>query len=84
MFVKENPHKKTTDINDLVKIADFDVKIGEIKKKILNHDQGVYFSTQEVNQSTADGFVARLKQENLTNKIDIGDFVKKSQILMKK
>ena len=79
MFVKENPDKKTTDISDLVKIADFDVKIGEIKKKILNQDQGVHFSTQEVNQSTADGFAARLKQENLTNKIDIGDFLKKDR-----
>ena len=52
MFVKENPDKKTTDISDLVKIADFDVTIGEIKKKILNQDQGVHFSTQEVNQSS--------------------------------
>ena len=36
------------------------------------------FTTQEFNKLTSENFTARLKQANLANKIDIANFVKKT------
>ena len=44
--------------------------------KITDHDHDKYITTQEFNKLTADNFAARLKQEDLTSKNDIADFVK--------
>ena len=80
-MVKKVNAIKTTDISDLDKKADYDTKISEIEKKILDDDHGEYITTQEFNKSTADNFAARLKQANLASKNDIADFVKKNLII---
>ena len=41
---------QTTDTSDLVKKADYNTKIGEIEKKILDHDHSnKYITTKEFN-----------------------------------
>ena len=41
---------QTTDTSDLVKKADYNTKIGEIEKKILDHDHSnKYIPTKEFN-----------------------------------
>ena len=52
---------------NLVKKADYNTKIAEIEKKILDHDHDKYIISQEFNNSTADNFAARLAQEKLKN-----------------
>ena len=44
--------------------------------KITDHDHDKYITTQEFNKLTTDNVAARLKQEDLTSKNDIADFVK--------
>ena len=53
---------KTTNARNLVKKGNYDTKIGEIEKRILDHDHGKYITTQEFNKFTADNFAERLKQ----------------------
>ena len=51
---------KTTDTTDLVKKADYDTKIGEIEKKITDHDHDdKYITRQEFNKLTSENFAAR-------------------------
>ena len=62
------------------KKTDYDTKIGEIDKKIINHDhnnKGI--TTQEFNKLKSENFAARLKQANLAIKFDIDYFFKKSR-----
>ena len=62
------------------KKTDYDTKIGEIDKKIIDHDhndKGI--TTQEFNQLKSENVAARLKQANLAIKFDIDDFGKKSR-----
>ena len=67
----------TTDTSDLVKKADYDIKIAEIEKKITDHDHSSrYITTQEFNKLTAENFTAKLKQAYLANKADIADLTK--------
>ena len=46
-------------------------------KKIFDHDQSKYITTQEFDKLTAEMFAARLAQANLVTKADIADFVEK-------
>ena len=46
-------------------------------KKILDHDQSKYITTQGFDKLTAEMFAARLAQANLVTKADIHDFVEK-------
>ena len=53
--------------------------IGEIKKKVIDHDlSNKYVTTKELNNLTAENVAARLKQRNLTTKADIADFVEEA------
>ena len=63
----------------LLRITDFDTKIGKIEKKVLiyDHDKNNLITTQEFNKLTADCFAARLAQAHLATKADIADLVKK-------
>ena len=69
----------TTDTSELVKKVDNDTKICEIEKKITDHyHTSKYSNTQEFNKLTSEDFAARLKQANLATKVDIDDFVEKT------
>ena len=59
-MVKKVDAIQTTDTSDFVKKADYDTKIGEIEKKITDHDHK-YITTQEFNRLKVDNFAARLK-----------------------
>ena len=52
---------KTTDTSDLVKETDYDRKIGEIEKKILDHNHDKYITTRASSKLTPENFDARLK-----------------------
>ena len=66
---------KTTDTSDLVKNTDYNTKINEIEKKIIDHDHGEYITAQELKKLTVDNFAARLKQANLASKNYIADIL---------
>ena len=82
---KFNPIQ-TTDTNNLVRKADYDSEISEIKKKILDHDHNSkYVITQEFNRLIenftailTERFTAILKQANWGTKADIYDLVEKT------
>ena len=52
----------------LVKKADYDRKISELEKKIINHKHDKYITTSKFNKLTAEKFAARLAQANLIRK----------------
>ena len=58
------------------KKKDYDTIIGKIEKKMLDHDNGKYTTTQEFNKLMEYNSAARLKQANLTSRNDITDLVK--------
>ena len=69
---------KLPSISNLVKKTDYNTRIIEIGNKItadLDHDR--YITTQEFNRLTLENFTTRLKQENLANKNNIANFVKR-------
>ena len=49
-LVKKVKDIKTTETSDLVKKADYDTKIGETEKKILDHNHENYITAQEFNK----------------------------------
>ena len=51
-------------------MTDYDTKISETEKKVINHNHGKYITTPEFNKLTAENFAARLVQANLITKID--------------
>ena len=51
-------------------MTDYDTKISETEKKVINHNHGKYITTPEFNKLTAENFAARLVQANLKTKID--------------
>ena len=62
-----------------LKKADFNTKIAEIGKKLLDHGHSnKYITTQKFNKLAAENSAARLKQAKLATKADIADFVKKT------
>ena len=63
---------QTTDNSNIVKKADYDTKIEETDKKIINHDHDKYITTLEFVMLTTENFEAKL-----ATKGDIDDFMKK-------
>ena len=51
---------KMSDVNNLVKKNDYNIKINEIEKKITDHIHDKYITTLEFNKLTAKNFAARL------------------------
>ena len=76
-LVKRVNATQAIDGGNLVKKVDYNTKIGEIEKKIPDHDHGKYIATQEFNKLTAENLAARLAQAKLAGKVDITYFVKK-------
>ena len=52
-------------VSSLVKKTDYDTKISELEKKLIDHDHGKYITTPEFNNLAAGVFNARLPQANL-------------------
>ena len=69
---------KIPNVSNLVTKTDYNRKINEIEKKITDHDNDKYITTPEFNNLTAEVFAARLAQANLASKIDIANFMKKT------
>ena len=67
---------KIPDVSSLVKKTGFDIKVGEIEKKLTDHNHDKYITTPEFNKLTAKNFAARLKQANLVTKTDFDDKLK--------
>ena len=61
-----------------LKKPDYNTKINEIKKKNTDHDHDKCITTPEFNKLTAENLTARLAQANLAIKIDIANFVNKT------
>ena len=57
-------------------------KLLKLKKKILDHNQDKYITTQEFNRLTSKNFGAKLKRANLASKNDMADFVKKQSLMI--
>ena len=60
---------------------DYQTRIGEIGKKILDYEHAKYNAIREFNKLTVNVFTARLAQSKLATKDDIADFVKKILII---
>ena len=76
-WLKKVNNVNTTDTSNLVVTADYDTKIGEVEKKITDHDHiNKHITTQEFNKLTSKNFAARLQQGNLESKNDNADFSK--------
>ena len=67
-----------TKINGLFKKTDYDTKVRETEKKILDHNHDKYIATREFIRLIADNFPSRLYIANLATKSDIDDFVEKT------
>ena len=52
----------------MVKKANYDTKISEIKRALTDHNHDKYITTPELNKLTAQNFAARLAQANLVTK----------------
>ena len=63
---------KKSGVSSLVKIADYDTNIGEIEKKLTDHNSDKYISTPEFNTLAASVSNARLAQANLITKTYFG------------
>ena len=68
----------------LSKKTDYNTKINEIEKKIIDYNHDKYITSTEFNKLTAGNFAARLVQANLASKNDIDNFVKKTDFDHKK
>ena len=55
-------------VSSLVKKTDYDTKISELEKKLIDHDHGKYITNPEFNNLAAGVFNARLPQANLIKK----------------
>ena len=61
---------KIPDISSLVKKTDYNTKITELEKKLIDRNHGKYITIPEINKLSTEVFVARLKQANLVTKTD--------------
>ena len=61
---------KIPSVSSLVKKTDSDTKIGELEKKLTDHNHGKYITIPNFNALAADVFNARLAQANLITKTD--------------
>ena len=78
-MVKKVNTIQTTNTSNLVKKADYDVKINEIEKKILDRDHNKYITTQEFNKLTSENFAVRFQQAKLATKAKAADFAKRDR-----
>ena len=69
---------KIPSVSNLVKKTNYNTKINEIEKKTIDHNHDKYITTPEFNKFTAEIFDLRLKWAHLASKIDIADFVNKT------
>ena len=70
---------QTTDTNNLVQKTDYDTKSSKTETKINGHDfSNKYITTHEINKLTSENFAAWLSQAKLATKVDIGNFIKKT------
>ena len=59
--------------------TDYNTKISEIENKIVtDHDHDKHITTQEFNKLTSENVTAWLAQANLARKINIANFIKKT------
>ena len=61
---------KIPSISNLVKKTDYDTKVGEIEKKLTDHNHDKYVTTTEFNKLATDAVNARIVQANLVKKTD--------------
>ena len=59
-MVKKVNAIQAVDAGNLIKKTDYDTKISEIEKKMLDHDHAKYITTQEFNKLTSGNFPAIL------------------------
>ena len=73
---------KIPDINGLVK-KNYNIKISQIKKKIIDHDHDKYITTSELNSLAANVFNTKLAQANLVTKTNFDTIIENLLILLK-
>ena len=61
---------KIPDVSSSIKKTNYDTKIGELERKLTDHNHDKYITTPEFNNLAADVFNARLAQANLITKTD--------------
>ena len=61
---------KIPNVSNLVKKTDYDIKVNEIEKKIIDHTHDKYIATPEIKKLIAENFAARLAQADLVTKTD--------------
>ena len=66
-----------TNLATTLTAVDYNTKINEIEKKIIDHDHDKCITTPEFNKLTSEKFAARLAWANLASKNDIIVLVKK-------
>ena len=59
---------KIPNLNNLVTNTDYNTKINEVEKKVINHNHYKYITTPEFNKLTTKNFKARLAQADLATK----------------
>ena len=58
------------DVSSLVKKNDYNGKVSDINKKVIDHDNDEYITTSEFNKLTTQNFATRLSQANLVTRTD--------------
>ena len=58
---------KKSDINNLVKKTNYNAKISEIEKNVIDHDHDKYITTSELNKLITENFTAQA-QANIVTK----------------
>ena len=66
---------KIPDVSSLVTKTDYNTKITEIEKKLINHDHDKYITTPEFNNSAVAVFDITLKRVNLVTKTDFDNSI---------
>ena len=61
---------KISDVRSLAKKTNYDTKISDLEKKLIDHNHDKYITTPEFNTLAASVFNARLAQANLITKTD--------------
>ena len=61
---------KFSDVSSLVNKTNYDTKISELEKKLIDHNYNKYITTPQFNTLAASVFNARLTQANLITKTD--------------
>ena len=69
---------KITNVSNLVKKTDYNIKISEIEKETFDDNHDNYITTPEFSTFTTEIFDLILKRENLASKSDIANFIKKT------